>query len=138
MLDNFILHAREAQKKLNMQVVADCEPLVPFRQGALRGSVRYPLGIYGNVIEYDVPYARYLYGGEVYGPNIPKKDADGNIVGWWSPPNKKPTGRALTYHTEGTQDHWFEEAKARHLNEWTELVRNTLLNGADITRGGGA
>ena len=30
----------EAQKLLNMQVVADSAPFVPFRQGALRNSVR--------------------------------------------------------------------------------------------------
>ena len=67
----------EAQKLLNMQVVADSAPFVPFRQGALRNSVRYPDGVYGGTIEYDTPYAHYLYKGIVYGPNIPLKDAEG-------------------------------------------------------------
>ena len=34
-LDRIQASSREAQKLLNMQVVADMEPLVPFRQGAL-------------------------------------------------------------------------------------------------------
>ena len=49
---------KEAQKLLNMQVVADCDPLIPFQQGALRNSVNYPQGIYGGEIEYNTPYAQ--------------------------------------------------------------------------------
>lgn len=117
---------KKAQMKLNMQIVADCEPYVPFRQGALRGSVRYPLGITGGKIEYNTTYAHYLYQGEVYGPNIPQRDAEGNIVGWFSPPKKSPTGRRLQYHTPGTSDHWFDRAKQEHLSEWIQLVKETV------------
>ena len=119
---------KEAQTKLNMQIVADCEPYVPFQQGALRSSVRYPQGIDGGEIEYNTPYAHYLYMGEVYGPNIPKKDAQGNIIGWMSPPSKSPTGRRLQYskapHPEAGAE-WFERAKAQHLPDWTRLVKRT-------------
>ena len=59
---------KEALKLLNMQVVADCDPLIPFQQGALRNSVNYPQGIYGGEIEYNTPYAHYMYEGIVYGP----------------------------------------------------------------------
>ncbi len=116
----------EAQKLLNMQVVADSSPFVPFRQGALRNSVRYPDGVYGGVIEYDTPYAHYLYKGIVYGPNIPLKDAEGNIIGWTSPPNKSPTQRKIKYHEPGTTSEWFEEAKRRHKDDWLNLVRKTV------------
>lgn len=115
----------KAQMKLNMQVVADCEPYVPFRNGALRSSVRYPQGITGGEIEYNTPYAHYMYMGEVYGPNIPIKDAQGNITGWISPPKKSPTGKRLQYHTKDTLDHWFEEAKKKHLPDWINLVQRT-------------
>lgn len=117
---------KEAQKLLNEQIVADCDPLIPFQQGALRNSVNYPQGIYGGEIEYNTPYAHYQYVGEVYGPNIPIYDDDGNLTGYWSPPNKKPTGRKLTYHTEGTGDHWFEKAKAQHKADWLRLVKQTV------------
>lgn len=116
---------KEAQKLLNMQVVADCDPLIPFQQGALRNSVNYPQGIYGGEIEYNTPYAHYQYEGEVYGPNIPIRDAEGNITGWYSPPKKSPTGRKLQYHTPGTTDHFFEKAKEQHGADWLRLVKET-------------
>lgn len=120
---------KEAQKLLNMQVVADCDPLIPFQQGALRNSVNYPQGIYGGEIEYNTPYAHYQYMGEVYGPNIPIRDAEGNITGYWSPPKKHPTGRQLQYHTAGTGDHWFSKAKEMHKDEWVRLVKQTAGRG---------
>lgn len=121
-IDNNI---RTAQKLLNMQIVSDCDPLIPFQQGALRNSVNYPQGIYGGEIEYNTPYAHYQYMGEVYGPNIPIRDAEGNITGWYSPPKKHPTGRQLQYHTPGTTDHFFEKAKEQHKQDWIDLVKRT-------------
>ena len=114
---------KNAQIALNMKIVGDCDQYVPFQQGALRGSVRYPEGMSGGVIEYDTPYAHYQYMGEVYGPNIPRYDSDGNLIGYWSPPQKHPTGRPLQQHSIGTTDHWFERAKDAHLKEWIEVVK---------------
>lgn len=121
-------NVKKAQIKLNNQIVKDSEPYVPFRQGELRGSVKYPQGIDGGEIQYDTDYAHYLYMGEVYGPNIPIKDAQGNITGWYSKKDfaKTPTGRRLQYHTPGTSDHWFEKAKSEHLNDWVDLVKRTV------------
>lgn len=121
---------KEAQKLLNMQIVADCDPLIPFQQGALRGSVEYPDGIYGGTIQWGgasvgVPYAAYQYRGEIYGPNIPIKDDNGNVVGWYSPPKKNPTGRPIQYHTPGTGKEWFEKAKEQHKQDWIDLVKRT-------------
>lgn len=121
---------KEAQKLLNMQIVADCDQLIPFQQGALRNSVNYPEGIYGGEIEWNTPYAHYQYEGEIYGPNIPIKDSAGNVTGWFSPKGKKknPTGMPITYHPEGTErgDHWFEKAKKQHKDDWVRLVRETI------------
>lgn len=118
---------KEAQKLLNMQVVADCDPLIPFQQGALRNSVNYPQGIYGGEIEYNTPYAHAVYEGFVFTPNIPIKDSAGNITGWFSPPGKKKqkTDRKMQFHTPGTTDHFFEEAKRIHGAEWVRLVKET-------------
>lgn len=110
---------------LNTRVINDSDPYVPLSQGALRGSAKMPEGPYGGEIEYNTPYAHYIYAGEVYGPNIPKKDEEGNIIGWWSPPVKHPTGRPLAYHTAGTGSHWFETAKSKHGQEWIDLVKRT-------------
>lgn len=117
----------EAQKLLNLQVQADCEPFVPFQQGYLLESAHFPEGVYGGVLQYDGPYAHYLYQGIKYGPNIPIKDSQGNITGWYSPPSKHPTGEKLKYHPEGTErgDHWFEKAKEQHKQDWIDLVKRT-------------
>lgn len=120
---------KEAQKLLNEQVVADCDPLIPFQQGALRNSVNYPQGVYGTEIEWNTPYAHLQYTGIVYGPNIPIKDSEGNITGWYSPPKKHSTGRPITYHTPGTGKEWFETAKQRHAADWLRLVRETAGKG---------
>ena len=120
---------KEAQKLLNMQIVADCEPLIPFQQGGLRNSVNYPHGIYGGEIGWNTPYAHYQYIGEVYGPNIPMYDRGGNLTGFFSPPKKNPTGRKIEYHTDGTGDHWFDKAKEQHKDEWVDLVKRTVGKG---------
>lgn len=121
----------EAQKLLNMQIAADCDPLIPFRQGALRNSINYPQGIYGGEIEWNTPYANYQYVGEVYGPNIPRFDSEGHLIGWYSPKGKKkhPTGRKLEQHTDGTTAEWFEVAKKQHGKDWERLVRETAGRG---------
>lgn len=111
---------------LNEQVISDSERYVPFSQGGLRGSAHFPDGPYGETIEYNIPYAHYQYMGEIYGPNIPQKDTNGNIIGFWSPPLKTPTGRPLVYHTAGTGSHWFETAKVNHGKAWIDLVKRTV------------
>lgn len=126
-LDRITGNLDKAQIALNQQIVADSTPYIPFQQGALRSQVRYPDGMSGGTIEWYAPYAHYQYMGEVYGPNIPIKDAEGNITGWWSPPTKYPTGRKLQYHEPGTGAKWFEMAKAEHLHDWEELVKRKLV-----------
>ena len=120
-----------AQKALNLQIVADSTPYIPFQQGALRSAVSYPDGVDGGEIQWGggavgVPYAHYQYMGTVYGPNYPQKDAAGNIIGWASPPKKYPTQRNLQYHTPGTTAQWVEAAKAKHLPDWEKIVKDKL------------
>ena len=116
---------REAQKLLNLAIVGDCEQFVPFQQGALRGSAGFPDGVYGGVIEYNTPYAHLLYTGLVYGPNIPIRDSEGNITGWYSPPKKHPTGKEIQYHAPGTGKEWFETGKQMYGKDWIDLVKRT-------------
>lgn len=114
-LDNNIL---EAQKLLNEQVAADCEPYVPFSQGALRNNVRYPDGIHGGIIEYDTPYAHYIYTGTLY------LTKDGRSFAQRYE-KKYPTEKMLAYHEPGTGSKWFESAKEDHGREWINLVKKT-------------
>lgn len=113
---------RNAQKQLNMQVVADSDPYIPFLQGALRGSVQYPDGIYGGVVEYATPYAHYQYHGELYLTESGSSYAEKGE-------KKYPTGVPLVQHTTGTTSMWFEEAKRTHFTQWLDLVRREAGKG---------
>lgn len=69
-------------------------PFVPFQEGALQNTVVISPG----QIEHAVPYARYQYHGEAYGPNYPIYQ-NGVIVGYYSQPGmpKHPIGKELQY-----------------------------------------
>ena len=118
-IDNNI---RNAQKALNMQVVADCDEYIPMQQGALRGSVNYPDGIYGGEIAWNTPYAHYQYMGELY------LTEDGRSFAFRGE-RKYPTGLPLQQHHPGTEDHWFERAKQAHCEQWIDLVKREVGKG---------
>ena len=118
-IDNNI---RNAQKVLNMQVVADCDEYIPMQQGALRGSVNYPDGIYGGEIAWNTPYAHYQYMGELY------LTEDGRSFAYKGE-KKYPTGLPLHQHHPGTADHWFDRAKQAHCEQWIDLVKREAGKG---------
>lgn len=69
-----------------------------------------------GLIVYATPYARYLYYGEIYGPNFPIFEG-GELAGFRSPKGKKkhPTGRPLTYRGAPERGaYWFTRAMAEH------------------------
>ena len=114
------------------EVIRLCDPKVPFRTGVLKHSPMIASVIGQGLVIYATPYARYLYYGEVYGPNIPIFEA-GELAGFWSPPGQKkhPTGRKLTY--SGAPERgafWFERMKAEHGDE--------IIRGAAARAGGRA
>lgn len=104
----------KVQRCISSEVIRYCDPKVPFETGALKGSVITASVPEEGLIVYATPYARYLYYGEVYGPNIPIRDG-GVVTGFYSPPKKHPTGRALTYNGAPERGaHWFDRAMAEH------------------------
>lgn len=107
---------KEAQRALTNQVWADCTPLVPFQQGGLRNNVS--MSINADYIEWNSPYAHYIYSNELY--------LAANGSSWAKKHEKKyPAGKPLHYHPEGagTTGQWFEEAKRLHKDEWVKLVQ---------------
>ncbi len=120
---------RRAQDVLDQQVLNDMIPYMPFQQGAMVDATHI---IEPGLISTNTPYAHYQYMGDVYGPNIPIRNDDGIITGWWSPPNKTKTERKLqydkTFNPEAT-DHWFEHAKQEHGEQWLDLVRKEVGKG---------
>ena len=110
------------QKVIDEAVLRYCAPKVPFDTGYLIRSALQASAIGYGLIVYATPYARYLYHGEVYGPNIPIFEG-GELAGFYSPPGQKkhPTGRPLTF--SGAPERgafWFERMKAEHTDDIIE------------------
>ena len=104
------------QRVVDLAVLRYCDPKVPFDTGTLKHSAITASAVGDGILVYSTPYARYLYYGEVYGPNIPIYEG-GELAGFRSPAGQKkhPTGRALTYQGAPERGaHWFERAMAEH------------------------
>lgn len=119
-------HLDEAQTYLEHQVIADTSRFVPFNGGNLRGSVYSGVSANGDhYVAWNTPYAHYQYEGVLY--VNPKHnascfiDAKGDLHGFKGP--RVPTGRHLTYHAEGTGDHWFTSAKRLYGEEWVRATK---------------
>ena len=122
----------KVQKFIDSEVIRLCDPKVPFATGVLKHSAITASVIGQGMVVYATPYARYLYYGEVYGPNIPIFEA-GELAGFWSPPGQKkhPTGRRLTYNGAPERgSFWFERMKAERGEE--------IIRGAAALAGGRA
>ena len=122
----------KVQKFIDSEVIRLCDPKVPFATGVLKHSAITASVIGQGIVVYSTPYARYLYYGQVYGPNIPRYEA-GELAGFWSPPGKKkhPTGRKLTYNGAPERGAlWFERMKAERGDD--------IIRGAAALAGGRA
>lgn len=93
----------------------------PWESGSMAKGAYTATQIGSGRVVYPGPYARYQYYGEVYGPNIPVfEDNSGAPTRFFSPPEKHPTGRALTYNTDTNPmagPFWFERMKADHASD---------------------
>lgn len=112
---NMVQRAYRIQCVIDSDVIKFMTPYIPYQSGFLATkALTIPTVIGTGEIRQLGPYAHYQYIGEIYGPNVPVKE-NGEIVGWWSPPSKAPTGRQLTYDTTKNPlagSHWFERMKA--------------------------
>lgn len=116
------------QMAIDNAVIRYSTPYVPFKTGTLANSAYSASKIgYGEVV-WDTPYARYLYFGEVYGPNIPVfEDSSGVPTRFFSPPKKYPTGRQLNYDKSTNPQagsHWFDRMKADHMQDILREAKN--------------
>lgn len=106
----------KVQKVVDEAVLRYCAPKVPFDTGYLIRSAITASAIGEGLIVYATPYARYLYYGEIYGPNFPIFEG-GELAGFRSHKGKKkhPTGRPLTYRGAPERGaYWFTRAMAEH------------------------
>lgn len=123
---------QKTQEFIDRECIVQMIPYTPWRNGFLEQSVKLGTVLGSGELRYLSPYARYLYYGEIYGPNIPIYEGS-QIVGYFSPKGKKkhPTGRSLKYDTSRHPQAgklWFERMKADHGAE--------ILEGAAKIAGG--
>ena len=115
---------QNAQRFIDSECMRLMVPYTPMRSGLLMESVKLGTVVGSGELRYLSPYARYLYYGEIYGPNIPIYEGE-QIVGYFSPKGKKkhPTGRPMAYDTSRHPQVgklWFERMKADHADEIRE------------------
>lgn len=106
----------KVQSFVDSECIRRMAPYTPFVTGMLEHSATLSTVIGSGMIRQNTPYARYLYYGEVYGPNIPRYE-NGELVGFYSPPHKEPTGRQIKYSKAAhplAGKLWFERMKADH------------------------
>lgn len=125
-----------AQKVIDQQCIELMKPYTPFRNGFLEQSATLGTVIGSGEIQQIAPYARYLYYGEVYGPNIPifEKGNDEPIA-YFSPPgqSKYPTGKQMEYDTTKHKlagKLWFERMKSDRKDDILRAAAKSI--GADI------
>lgn len=109
------------------------EPYVPMDEGNLAHNI----SVTSKAVSYLSPYAHYQHEGVVYGPNIPIIE-NGVIVGWWSPPNKQPTGASLQYSTEKhplATHHWEQAMMRDKSDEFKSDIEDKILQ--EINKKGG-
>ena len=119
----------KVQQFVDSEILRLMVPYTPMDTGALVQSATSGTVIGSGKIRYTSPYARYLYYGEVYGPNIPIKE-NGITTGYWSPPHKTPTGRPMTYSTAKHPQAgkmWFERMKADHKEDIMKGAMKTAM-----------
>lgn len=124
-INRFARNLDAAEYWLANEIQQNSNDFVPFRTGALRESGHVIDTNEGYRIEWSSPYAHYLYEGTLYiNPQHKASgwmDQYGQWHGWRG--QKEPTDRRLEYHTEGTTDHWIEEAKKAYLDHWVRGTR---------------
>lgn len=121
------------QKAVDSAVIRYSSPYVPFQDGILDGSASANTVIGSGEIVYATPYARYLWYGEKYGPNIPIIE-NGVVVGFWSPKEKHPTGEKLNYDTSKhplAGPFWCIRAMADHKYDVREEAQNAANRTGD-------
>lgn len=122
----------KAQQVLDKSVIDWCLQYCPWETGSLAKSAYAATTIGSGKVIYPGPYARYLYYGEVMGPNIPVFEDDTGIpTRYYSPPGRKKhlTGRQLQFSKDANPlagSLWFERMKADHKADIIKEVKSVV------------
>lgn len=100
----------------------------PYVPSGDSGKLRDQVVITPGEIEHTVPYAHYQYEGIVYGPNYPISE-NGRIVGYFSPPRKRPTGKRLTYRAPKASAKWDQVAAGTQMPNLVASLQEYIDSG---------
>lgn len=111
-----------AKHAVAVQIRKDTSPYVPFLTGSLDTRAR----VYGNMVVYPGPYARFLYYGKVM--------VDPATGSTYAPKGgtKTLTDKNLVFNKSGhaqAQSHWFEASKAENLGKWIRTAEEAVKHG---------
>lgn len=122
-----IIHQKctKAEHTVAVQAERDSRRNIPSATGRLRRSGR----VYGNIIAWDVPYARIQYFGNMYVD--PKRKIAGfpTAEGWrsFSGVKKVRSDRKFQHTNGGTL--WFTNTKKRKMQDWCRLAKGVIERG---------
>lgn len=120
-----LLNDPEVRRNANQFIADALTPYVPMQSGKLRRSVY----VGPRVISWGrgLPYARYQFNGEKYGPSIPITK-NGEVVGYFSRPGvpKEPTGEMMGVTTPNTMHHWTDAYQRQVKAETNRRITNYL------------
>lgn len=103
---------------------------VPFKEGNLASNIV----LQEDSITYKSPYAHYMYEGKVMGSNIPIKNEDGIITGYFSPKDKRKhyTGADIHYssfHHPLASSHWDRKMVSAEMPDVVKEVQDHVNHG---------
>lgn len=127
--------ATKSEHAMAMEIMNDTTPFVP----ALNLVLTRRTQVFGNVIYYPPPYARYLYYGKVMVdretglPAFRIVGKDGSEIFRFREGAKlKPIDRPLKYnksvHPQAT-DHWIDASKRKNMKKWEKMWGGLIADG---------
>ena len=119
---------KDGMKFLANEAARLMDPYVPADKLILSQNIKITADEDCGHILYDSPYAHYQYEGELYGPNYPITDGE-NVVGFYSPPHKTPTGKKLhhsTFRHPLATSHWDKAMKTARGDELARSYQDYL------------
>lgn len=135
LLERFHLEANGLVQQVIDKSVIDWDlQYCPWETGTLAKSAYTATDIGSGQVVYPGPYARYLYYGITYGPNIPIfEDDSGEPTSFRSPAGREKTAKKPIQPLEYSTDvnpmagaFWFNRMMADHKDDIIEEARNVV------------
>lgn len=141
-LSRFEKQYGKAQYALDSMVMTDMKPLMPHQTGTfinITSAQSAALAGSGRVVAAAPPMGRFLYEGKKMvdektgrGPFNVAPEGETPVWRYRKGAKLKATDQPLNYdksHNPEVTDHWFDEAKKRHCDNWVKVVKSIAGGG---------